>query len=179
MLSKEIIIAKYKEDLSWIDNLKGFKLSIYDKSDETNFYIKLENKGRESDTYLNHIIINYDNLSDINIFIQGHPFDHYPNLYDLINNDKYTQLGENIFCDKYGNPHHNGLQLVEVWSEISQKDIPEEINFTPGAMFIVEKKQILQHDICFYEKLLHLHNEYEQMPWIIERFWGYIWENKI
>lgn len=178
-MTKELIIAKYKEDLSWIDNLKGFKLSIYDKSDETNFYIKLENKGRESDTYLNHIIKNYNNLSDINIFTQGNPFDHCPNFLDLVNRNEYTELGENIFCDKYGNPHHNGLPLIVTWSEISTKVIPEQLYFTPGAMFIVEKQQIQQYNIEFYKKLLDLHNKYEQMPWVIERFWGYIWQNKL
>jgi hypothetical protein len=178
-MNKEIIISRYYENITWLDNIICEKKSIYDKSNEVNNYIKLQNKGRESDTYLRHIINNYNNLSDLNIFVQGHPFDHCPNLFDLINNDKYTQLGSNIYCDKYGNPHHNGLSLIEIWGKISIKTIPEEINFTPGAMFIVEKKQILQHDICFYEKLLHLHNEYEQMPWIIERFWSYIWENKI
>lgn len=179
MLSKEIIIAKYKENLSWVDNLKDLKITIYDKSDETNTYIKLENKGRESDTYLNHIIRNYNNLSDINIFAQGNPFDHCNNFIDLLNENKYTELGENISCDKYGRPHHNGLCLIDVWREISQKEIPEQICFTPGAMFILEKKQILQYNIEFYEKLINLHNKYKQMPWIIERFWGYIWRNQL
>jgi hypothetical protein len=178
-MNKEIIIAKYKEDLSWVNNLKEFKLSVYDKSDETNNHIKLENKGRESDTYLNHIIKNYNNLSDINIFTQGHPFDHCPNIFDLIHNNNYTSLGSNIVCDKYGNPHHYGIPLIDVWYEISKKEIPEVIEFTPGAMFIVEKKQILQHDICFYEKILELHDKYEQMPWVIERLWDYIWCNKL
>jgi hypothetical protein len=141
-MTKEIIIAKYKEDLSWVNSLNGFNITVYDKSDELNTYTKLENKGRESDTYLQHIINNYNNLSDINIFVQGNPFDHCPNLYELIHNNIYTLLGNSITCDKYGNPHHFGIPIIDIWGEISIKQIPDEIHFTPGAMFIVEKQQI-------------------------------------
>lgn len=179
MLTKEIIIARYVENISWVDKLQGFKITVYDKSEEFNNYIKLPNKGRESDTFLRHIIDNYNNLSDINIFVQGHPFDHCNNFFDLINNNYYTTLGYNQTCDKLGNPHHYGLQILEVWNEITNKDLPDIINYTPGAMFIVEKQQILQYDISFYEKLLQLHEKYNEMPWIIERFWRYIWENKL
>ena len=77
--SVSVIIAHYKEDLSWIDNYfpEYFKIYIYSKSDhklnvKRNFiHETLKNVGRCDHTYLYHIINNYENLSDFNIFITG------------------------------------------------------------------------------------------------------------
>ena len=77
--SVSVIIAHYKEDLSWVDNYfpEEFKIYIYSKSDQKpnvkrEFKHKiLENVGRCDHTYLYHIINNYENLSDFNIFITG------------------------------------------------------------------------------------------------------------
>jgi hypothetical protein len=77
----DLIIARYKEDLSWIksdyDNIfiynKGETNFNLDKKHET---INLNNIGRESHTYLYHIIQNYENLNNVNIFCQGGINDH-------------------------------------------------------------------------------------------------------
>ena len=65
-----------------------YKIIIYNKggnSEELNYLLKnnkniiireLENIGRESHTYLTHIINNYKNLSDKIIFAQGNPIEH-------------------------------------------------------------------------------------------------------
>lgn len=84
----EIIIARYKEDLSWLKKInKNIKVTVYNKGpgDINIPFIKLPNIGRESHTYLYHIINNYNNLADITIFAQGDPFFHSPNFLELIN----------------------------------------------------------------------------------------------
>jgi hypothetical protein len=89
-ISYELIISRYNESLSWLDNKeyidtynKFSKIICYNKGNEipNNSYIKshpnqfqiktLPNVGREAHTYLTHIIQNYDNLSDINVFVPG------------------------------------------------------------------------------------------------------------
>ena len=70
------VIAKYKEDINWIKKLKH-KVTIYDKSDfPVEGSIKLKNVGREGETFLYHIVKNYDNLDDVTVFLQGNPFEH-------------------------------------------------------------------------------------------------------
>ena len=69
----DIVIAKYKEDVSWSNQFKTSRVIIYDKSGEDNGFVNLPNFGRESHTYLTHIINNYDNLPDYTCFLQGNP----------------------------------------------------------------------------------------------------------
>lgn len=83
----ELVIARYNENLNWIDKVpKDIKITIYNKgkNDIPYNYIKLPNEGRESNTYLHHITYNYYNLSDRIIFVQGYPFDHSPNFIELL-----------------------------------------------------------------------------------------------
>lgn len=88
-MSIEIVIARYKENLDWVFKIpEEYKIIIYNKggnSEELNYLLKnnkniiireLENIGRESHTYLTHIINNYKNLSDKIIFTQGNPIEH-------------------------------------------------------------------------------------------------------
>lgn len=81
----EIVISRYNEDLSFLlnDDFKKYRdhfdITIYNKGpDITNQEIKdlckihqLPNVGRECHTFLYHIIENYDNLSDLTIFLPG------------------------------------------------------------------------------------------------------------
>jgi len=85
----EIVIARYNEDLSWLRKIpKKIKITIYNKGlDDINIQsIKLPNIGRESHTYLYHIINNYDNLADKTIFCQGDSIFHSPGFIDLLKN---------------------------------------------------------------------------------------------
>ena len=80
-MSVVVVIAKYKENVSWVENLK-YNYIIYDKSKD------VPNIGRESETYLKYIINHYNNLPDYVVFLQGNPFDHLlqPNI-DYLNNE--------------------------------------------------------------------------------------------
>jgi Protein of unknown function (DUF3431) len=76
----ELVIARYNEDLAWLKNspYDGYIHSIYNKgptsipgvsADEV--VINLPNLGRESHTYLYHIITRYDSLSELTVFLPG------------------------------------------------------------------------------------------------------------
>ena len=91
----EIIIARYNEDLSWLKKIpKSIKITVYNKGldDITQIkdlkydIIKLPNVGRESHTYLYHIIHNYNNLAHKTIFCQGDSIFHSPGFLDLLKN---------------------------------------------------------------------------------------------
>jgi len=89
----ELVIARYNEDISWLNKIKNKKITIYNKGkdDINKESIKLPNIGRESHTYLTHIIRNYNNLADITIFSQGDPFFHSPDFLKLIKNPELFQ----------------------------------------------------------------------------------------
>ena len=76
----EIVVARYNEDLIWLNEypFNQFEYIVYNKGDNDNFVktnvkniINLKNVGREGHTYLYHIIENYNNLSNIIVFLPG------------------------------------------------------------------------------------------------------------
>jgi hypothetical protein len=89
-MKTEIVIARYNENLDWLKKIKkskDLKITVYNKgpNDIDVPFIPLPNIGRESHTYLYHIIHNYDNLADQTIFCQGDSIFHSPGFLDLIN----------------------------------------------------------------------------------------------
>lgn len=74
----EVIISRHNEDISWSDMYASIR-TVYEKSDEPNVLkvgtpgnvVRLANLGRESHTYLAHIVNNYDTLAELTVFSQG------------------------------------------------------------------------------------------------------------
>ena len=193
-MTKEIVVAYYKENIEWLENVKDYKITIYNKShiDIPNT-IKLENVGREMNTYFHHIIENYDNLSDVIFFTQGNPLDHVSNYIEILNGYPQTlsnsvlSIGDAHFfsdiitfiCDMYGNPYHWGLDMNVIWKTVFTSPAPEKIEFTAGCIFCVTKEQIRMRDISFYEKCKKITEEREHSPWEFERMMFYVFNNKI
>lgn len=79
----EIVVARYNENMEWIKNepFNTCSYIVYNKGQNSDFAktdkfkeeIKLDNVGRETHSYLTHIINNYDNKSfaDITVFLPG------------------------------------------------------------------------------------------------------------
>tara|TARA_A100001015_G_C14323310_1_gene456449 strand:+ start:101 stop:412 length:312 start_codon:yes stop_codon:yes gene_type:complete len=67
----QIVVSRYNEDISWTEKYSPHVI-IYNKGvDSIQNAISLPNVGRESHTYLYHIISNYHNLAERTIFVQG------------------------------------------------------------------------------------------------------------
>lgn len=77
-ISVKYIIARYNEDITWLNELKKEDVIIYNKGTPLNIdnEILLKNVGKEPHTYLKYIIDNYNNLPDICVFSQGKVEDH-------------------------------------------------------------------------------------------------------
>jgi hypothetical protein len=76
----EIIVARYNEDLNWMQEypFNLFQYTVYNKGVNDNFnktnvtkIINLHNVGRCDHTYLYHIIENYNNLANVTVFFPG------------------------------------------------------------------------------------------------------------
>jgi len=71
----ELVIARYNEDISWSKPYAHLR-TVYNKGKEDldaeyEPIVKLPNVGTEIHTILEHIIRNYDNLSNNTVFFQG------------------------------------------------------------------------------------------------------------
>ena len=80
MTTVKIVVARYNESLCWLNEypFNQFEYIVYNKGDNDTFeknhvtqIVTLENVGRCDHTYLYHIIENYENLSNINVFFTG------------------------------------------------------------------------------------------------------------
>jgi hypothetical protein len=187
--STEVVIARFNEDISWIKNINSnIKKTIYNKGSDYLIDTKqLPNIGRESDTFLRHILENYSRLSEYNIFLQGNPFFHYRNILNFINYDSSNQtiifLSDRIETDDInGRPNHPGLKIGEVLENIGVSYLNDEkFTFSTGAQYRIHKSLILNKSFEWWENLYDVHNRYlsepgiNGSPWIFERIWPKIW----
>jgi len=76
----KIIVARYNEKLEWMkeEPFNLFRYIVYNKGINDDFekcnvdeIVNLQNVGRCDHTYLYHIVKNYNNLNDINVFFPG------------------------------------------------------------------------------------------------------------
>ncbi len=187
----KIIVARYKEDISWTNSAPN--CIIYNKSDShpntTHPVISLPNVGREGHTYLHHIITNYDHLDDHLIFLQGYPFDHSPQLEDKfkdllkrINEEKqeipFEYISQKIVSSNIDRcPCDITLNLIPTYKKVFGLDkTSHSFIFGAGAQFIVSKNTILSRPKSFYENMITL-LDYDVNPYegfVIERFWNMI-----
>lgn len=190
---KELVIAAYDREYTWINNLKDTKVTIYRKGDnplqEGEILIK-PNVGRDVHTFFYHIINNYDNLSDVTFFSQDYPFDHISNYVEIINNNQdmwdleahqknegcwffCTQYGI-LECNKNGEPHHPGLNIESIWNELFETSCPDVLNFVPTGHFAITKEQAKKIPLSTYKKILNILETDPNSPWVIERLEPYI-----
>lgn len=193
---KEIVVAKYDENLDWLRTIRSCKITIYNKgNDVLTKSVTLPNTGRESHTYFYHIVENYDNLSDWTFFTQGHPFDHVKDFVEIVNNwdrnkpnvinieDKGFFFSNGVFnvslkSNESGRPYHSTiLNINKLWSSIFECKPLKEYEFSAGCIFCIHKDLILKRDKTFYQTCLSLSETIESSPWEYERIMQYIFNN--
>jgi len=190
--SIDIVISRYNENLEWLKeiNEEKFNIIVYNKGINDNFIklpnmtiINLDNVGRESHTYLYHIINNYNNLADITIFLPGscdmqHKYNKMKKLLNFINlknkailiyDFKYENVKNvlyNFTIENYQGTNQQNkeinpefkLELSEIrpygkWFKHYFNDIIIQ-HITYCSIFSVDKKDILQHSKEYYENLI-------------------------
>lgn len=94
-MKSDLVVALYRENHDWIydalDTGKVDRVFVYNKGpeevrsrDDRVSVIPAENVGREGETFLSHIIQNWDCLSHGIWFAQGDPFEHSPDFIELL-----------------------------------------------------------------------------------------------
>jgi len=139
-MTKAIVIAHYKEDLSWIEEINDVKIYLYTKGDididlafKDNLIIeKLNNIGNEQHTYLYHIIKYYEKLEDIIYFIQANPFEHSHNFLEKLSNNYIGGISDfNLITTLYGD-----VDRAVYKKHINHKYVNVSINDIIGNVFI-------------------------------------------
>jgi hypothetical protein len=195
-----IVVAKYLENIDWISKYDIISNTIiYDKSGEADLdssynIIPIKNFGRESHSYLYHIINNYDNLSDVLIFTQGDPEPHTD--LDLWVEDMYQAFLTGYFnrwefgsCNGhtgyYFNIHSYGgvpMELIDMtfgewFSKVMGEDFPCPIIWKPGASGIVVSSDLIKTRPKEFYQMLYNRLDDKCNPaegHFFERSWHYI-----
>ncbi len=177
-----VVIARYEENLDWLNRIKkNCNVIIYNKGKEnihTNYkQIKIDNVGREAHTFLYHIVENYDKMSDFTVFLQGDPFEHKKTgLIEYINSGSYidTPIGHDSHIE------NSQGSIVSYYLNINKnlnllfKDPPRHFQFVCGAQNSVSRENITKRSLNFYKFLLMKFDTDPNWPWILERFWNLI-----
>jgi hypothetical protein len=198
----QIVVARYNEDISYLSLFANIMI-VYNKGlpdTPLNFdTIKLPNIGRESHTYLYHIIQNYDNLSNMTLFIQGRIDDHklLP-MIEYFKNEIFIARKSQHNIDLLKSPiAHSGKYLKDFKNGTLKKskytpyewinkigiDISKLDNFEMiwGANFCISKKLIQKKPKVFYENLMK-YVDYDINPeegHFFERSWNLIFNHPV
>jgi len=196
----QIVVARYNEDISYLSLFKDIAI-IYNKGNQSipKIFnsINLPNVGRESHTYLYHIIQNYDNIANRTLFIQGKISDHkmLPIIEYFKPNQFVGRLTRNSTQYLVNNIKHEGKYLTELLNGNMKKSRytpyqwinkiginiskSEEFQMVWGANFCVSKELIHRKPKEFYEniiKYVHYHINPEEGHYF-ERAWYLIFTN--
>ena len=199
----EIVIAHYNEKLDWLIPLASHA-HVYHKGTDVQpppmqlyAWEKLPNVGRESHTYLYHIIQNYENLPEVTVFLQGEGMGSgfcWNKAEDYLNNIK-----KNATCKRLGGSQdwgrirhiskwlnefnsgamrHAKLDLGEFFQELFGFPHPPGFPFCPAGCFAASRPMIRRHPIEFYKKAITFVNDHPnpEEGHYFERLWPTIFE---
>ncbi|MAR85342.1 MAG: hypothetical protein CL869_04005 [Cytophagia bacterium] len=201
-----LIISRFDENLKWLEDHQNFNIIIYNKG--KNFtckslknIINIDNVGRESHTWLYHIVENYNNLDDVSIFLQGRIDDldcmsyKDPNIYlKKINKIGFAVSRLGLLGPLHWG-HNVGIEHIPKYAsqwnknEISRSkygfrkfakklfpEIPIFVATSYGGCFAVKKELILKYKVDFYKKLLETVSKHKNPieGHYLERLWCYM-----
>jgi|LakMenEpi03Aug12_release.lakeMendotaPanAssembly.Ray.scaffolds.fasta_scaffold532730_2 hypothetical protein len=187
MSTNHVVISRYNEDLSWLESIdrSDSRIFIYNKGQKINnmfpggvTVIDLENTGRESHTYLYHILNNYEELPEKIIFSQAHPNDHVsPNFksefFEFLNGEEEfryfssntlemkiledgVEESGNLNGSYWKNKHSLSSCCVTIPFELIHQIESKKWIFGTGAIFGVSRRSILKNSKEFYQMSLEI-----------------------
>jgi hypothetical protein len=195
----EVVVARYNESLDWVAATvpPACLVTVYNKGDPLAGGVPgrpadfgggcdvatLPNVGREAHTYLHHIVTHYDDLDDHTIFLQGHPFDHCPDLANQLRQlpqptpmtDDFRYFANWMLSNDCTARECPGWPWVPMWQTYEAvfgqpaPDVP--LHFGAGAQFAVSRAAIRRRPLAFYRNALDVLTTMDRAAWAIERMW--------
>lgn len=201
------IVVAYYNNTHFENSLAYFgdevKVTVYDKSNSTytssreNTTIKtIENVGREGETYLRHIIENYEMLDDYILFIQDDTDNHIISFQDFYDTTMSNISSNTMFYqyDVQWRPGYGSVKRTiengycQLWtfsSPYAIKDVcerfcirlPNTYIAKTCAFFMAHKSIILARPKSFYIQLKEWLFEHEGNGFALEHMWSLVFDN--
>ena len=199
MENVSIIISRFNEDLKWTleSPFNLFKYIVYNKGDNSDFekkniikIINIENVGKNDHTYLYHIVMNYESLSNIVVFLPGSVNIDYKKIkaIQILNNIIKSNYTKACFIGYYQTNIKNSFdnfQLDEWKTSDSQNFVKNNESIlqlakirpygvwykyffgntiahwsTWWGIFSIDKRDIIQHPVTRYQYLIETINKH-------------------
>lgn len=164
----ECVVSRFYENTEWTAKLNASTIVYNKNSKDVNLYTNnLPNIGREGHTFLTHVANNYDKLADYTAFMQGNPFDHCPDVINLINSFNFKTS-----CLPLGIVYERDKPVVlnptkDFAAKLNLK-YQQPIMFVSGTQCIVSRELLHKKDRQAYIDIL---NEYKPEPFTIIDYW--------
>lgn len=203
----KIIVSRFNENINWL-NSEAENCIIYNKGEKIGVKneIMLPNVGRESETYLNYIIKEYENLPELLIFTQGSISQHQRGGINYLL--KIAKEAEELGMSKPTVIHFKGGREEVYWGGefnfiskdyqlgklpyLNNKKIkfsewfeekfaikyPNPISISKNGIFAVKKSVIIKNSLSMYQDLIKSVN-YSINPvegHFFERSWHYLFK---
>lgn len=178
-MTKLLVIARYNEDIGWIDQT-GWPHLIYNKGPPlARPCITVPNVGRDTETHLRYILEHYDCLPDLVVLAQGNPFPHCRDFVKRLAATRgYTEFTMNRVDE---NNHRDFPKRTPHAKAILRKfniPVPERLTFVKGMQFAVPKRMIVNKSFEFWRSL-YLHSKADpHNPWFYEMIWPTIFAHE-
>jgi len=166
----KIIVAKYKEDVSWTDKLGGEVIVINKDPAIKTSYDLPNHAGRECSSYLDYIVKNYDSLEGEYLFTQGRYDDQAPEIIDQLFAKRY--FGHYYECNADGVPHI--IAPLHTYARFLGVDRQDRYKFRCGAFMRLNADHIKEHSKEYYEMMLRVCKEEPISSHCYERLWSLI-----
>ena len=190
-----LVVARYRERLEWTRNVPAaVSVHVYDKGGDLDRAcfpgaVRLDNVGREAETYLRHIVMRWDDLDPVTVFCQGHPFDHASDLHAVLRGlasgrervnqfrwlgfiiDTDDRRGRRLFVPWSKNEDGRELRVDLFHQALFGDEAPSAVRFYPGGQFAVTAACVRARPRAFYRRALELATSFPDAAHCFERLW--------
>ena len=185
----DLVVARYREDLWWLERVPAERKFIYNKGTPLPGTIPLPNVGREAETFLHHIVQQYEDLADCTTFVQGNPLDHAPTFLSvrpdpagLLSHASGAQFldvnGYVLGGPWHGRPGIDGktrpTPVAQLYRQLYESPPPPYFYFYCGAQFTVPRSLIQRHPRAFYQRALTISRQDDELAYAFEAVWLWI-----
>lgn len=164
-----LVVARHDEDAGWVESFPG-EVAVVQKGRD------LPNVGREASSWLWYLETATIVTDATYAFLQGDPRPHGVIPADIRRVDAFTPIGAVVYtCGHDGQPNHPGLPLAGRAREWFGTELPSEVTFRAGAMFLAPGRLLLTRSSGWYADLRRKVERDEFGPWLMERMWALVW----
>ena len=191
----DIVVARYNTDEFYklTDMFINSNVIVYNKGcDMDKPCIRLHNTGRESHTYLYHIVNNYNNLNDYTVFIQDDTENHIPDYNKFVSDMKNSNSFFIYPCTwrkDYPGVHSRSVvdgivkmnsfvphDAVKCFFERNNISYPKRYTTNTCAFMGIPRENIYKRSQDFYRQLLDetITDQTGHIGYVLEHAWHVI-----